>query len=419
VSRDFAAAARAVSPGNGFAWILGHTLVRRLPLGVVISVMAHASLGALVYAYEPAPRPEPRPPPVAVEIVPIEVELPLPPPLAAAPRHEPELPPPPAAAPPQQPTAPLPAAISATTRPAVETAPAAAEAAAATGSAGSAEPGPRSPWFDLRRGQSAERGPVDLRLPTGSYDALDRVPRGTDAAPPVPSSGQLRDAPGGGRQSDQGVFVAKVAPDGTVDLKDRRNLQVKLALPTPRSIGQGISRWYYSDKGPDGQRGERTLEKAAGGSIDSGDRSKAVVVPIVGGGFDITDAFMRSKGQDPYASKKLAFLDSTRDERVQLGAAHREQQLRRTSEIMQRNLALLWQRVTEPAARRAALFELWDEAIEAGDERAVEAGRAARKLVIGFIRARLPAGGPDAYADDELAALNRRRQSKATFAPYE
>jgi hypothetical protein len=104
---------------------------------------------------------------------------------------------------------------------------------------------------------------------------------------------------------------------------------------------------------------------------------------------------------------------------VQMGTAHREQQLRRTSQLMQRNLDQLWQRVADPTARRAALFELWDETIEAGDELAVEAGRAARTLVIGFIRARLPAGGPDAYTADELAALNRRRQSKAIFAPYE
>src|SRR6185436_9687493 len=109
---------------------------------------------------------------------------------------------------------------------------------------------------------------------------------------------------------------------------------------------------------------QRTLEKSVSGSVDAGDRSKTAVVPIAGGGFDVTDALMRRKGQDPYASKKLAFLDSTRDERVQRGTAHREQQLRQTSQIMQRNLDRLWQRVADPRARRTALFELWDEVIE-------------------------------------------------------
>ena len=387
---------------------------------MLFSVVVHAALGAAVYAYEPAARPEPERPPVAVEIVPIEappvavaVAAPEPEPL---PEPEPERQPEPEAAPPAPP-----AAISTGIPRAAETAP----------PVESVDPGapapPRSAWFDLRGGR---RTTVDLRIPSGYRDDLDRVPRGTDADPGVPSTGQLQEAGGGSRRSDQGVFTAKISPDGSVTLKDQRNLRVGLALPSPRSIGDGVSRWYYSDKGPDGQRGERALEKEVGGSTDAGDRSKAVIVPVVRGGFDVTDALMRRKGQDPYASKKLAFLDSTRDERVQLGTAHREQQLKKTTQIVQRNLEQLWQRVTEPRARREALFELWDEVVEAGDqagdqagddtrnELTVEAGRAARRLVIGFIRARLPAGGPDAYTADELAAMNRRRHSKAMFAPY-
>ncbi|HSK03657.1 MAG TPA: hypothetical protein VK932_20535, partial [Kofleriaceae bacterium] len=327
------------------------------------------------------------------------------------------VPPPPP--PPPSPAAPRRPEISTGSRAAVEGAPPAGAVDPGTAAA----PPARSQWFDLRRG----RGPaVDLRLPAGTHDDLDRVPRGTGPAPVVPATGQLQDAGGGNRRSDQGPFVATVAPDGSVTLKDRRNFQVGVALPTASSIGTGIQRWYYSDKGPDGQRGERTLADSAGGSIDKGDgeldkgdRSKAVIIPVLRGGFDLTDAFMRGKGNDPYASKKLAFLDSTRDERVQIGAAHRAEQLRRTTQIVQRNLDRLWQQVTEPRARRAALFELWDEVVEAGDEAVVEAGRAARRLVVGFIRARLPAGGPDAYTADELAALNRRRQSKTPFAPYE
>ncbi len=391
----------------------GRIGVRKLPPGVTVSVAVHVALVAVVAAYEPAERPEPDLPPVAVEIVPIEV---APPAVAlAAPelRQAPPAEPPP---PPATPAAPAPrrpevsTEISTGSRAAVEVAP--PPAAVDPGAA----PPARSPWFDLRRG----RGPaVDLRLPAGRHDDLDRVPRGTGPAPGVAPTGQLHDAGGGNLRSDQGPFVATVAPDGSVTLKDRRNFQIGLALPTASSIGTGIQRWYYSDKGPDGQRGERALEKEVGGSVDGGDRSKAVIVPVLRGGFDLTDAFMRGKGNDPYASKKLAFLDSTRDERVQIGTAHREQQLRRTTQIVQRNLDRLWQQVADPRARREALFELWDEVVEAGDEHVVEAGRAARKLVVGFIRARLPAGGPDAYSADELAALNRRRQSRTPFAPYE
>ena len=75
--------------------------------------------------------------------------------------------------------------------------------------------------------------------------------------------------------------------------------------------------------------------------------------------------------------------------------------------------------LTTPAARRDALFELWDECAETGPEQLVTAGREARKLVVGVIRARLPAGSADAYSSDELVALNKTKQSKATFAPYE
>lgn len=393
----------------------GLTVVRKLPLGVVASVAVHAALGAFVYAYDPGERPDPEPEPlVFVEIV----EPPSMPPPPPPPRVEPQLqlrprpaakPEPLVAGPDERPLRrDPPEEISTTARATIETASPAAIDPGTT-------PPPRSAWFDLRRG----RGPaVDLRLPQGRGD-VDYVPRGTDADPGVARTGQLQESGGGTHRSEQGPFTAKVAPDGGVTLKDRRNFQFGLRPPTPKSIAKGVTQWFYGDKGPDGQRGERTLEKAAGGSTDAGDRSKAVIVPVAGGSFDITDAFMRGKGHDPYASKKLAFLDSTRDERVQIGTKHRERQLLLTPQIVQRNLDRAWQQAGDTRARREALFELWDEVVEAGDAKAVEAGLAARKLVVGFIRARLPASGPDAYTAGELAALNQRRQSKAPFAPYE
>jgi len=127
---------------------------------------------------------------------------------------------------------------------------------------------------------------------------------------------------------------------------------------------------------------------------------------------------MRRHGQDPYASRKLAYLDSTRDHRVQIGQRHRQQQLEQAAVIMKANLDRVWSLPT-PAARREALFELWDECAETGSDELVTAGREARKLVIGVLRARIPAGTADAYSPGELAALNRKKQSKATFAPYD
>ena len=90
-----------------------------------------------------------------------------------------------------------------------------------------------------------------------------------------------------------------------------------------------------------------------------------------------------------------------------------------TPQLVQRNLDRLWATTPDPAARKQALFELWDECVETGDPAAVSAGEAARRLVIGFIRTHLPAGGPDAFTPAELAALARIRNSKTAFAPYE
>jgi hypothetical protein len=142
-------------------------------------------------------------------------------------------------------------------------------------------------------------------------------------------------------------------------------------------------------------------------------------VPILSGGFDLTDGLMRRHGIDPYASRKLAFLDSTRDERVAIGQRHRAEQREQAARIMKQNLERLAATVLDPIARKRALFDLWDECIETGGEADVAAGAASRKLVVGFIRAHHPAGTPAAYTREELAALNARKQSRAVFAPYD
>lgn len=268
----------------------------------------------------------------------------------------------------------------------------------------------RSPYFDLRKGR------VSLRF-DGTFESFD------PSAGPGPErqirTGQLQQD-GGTHVSQQGVFTVRVEKDGNVSLKDAKNFHMSVALPRPKMIGNAISEWYASDKGDDGQRGKRTLEKEVGGSIDAEDRSRAVIVPVLRGGFDVTDGLMRKFGVgDPYASKKLAFLDATRDERAQIGARYRAGQLAQTDILVRKNLDALWAGVSDPAARKQALFELWDEVVESGDPKLVEAGAAARRQIVGFIRARLPAGSAQAFTAAELAALNSKRQSKQPFAPYE
>jgi hypothetical protein len=231
--------------------------------------------------------------------------------------------------------------------------------------------GPRSPYLSMRRGDRP-----DLTLPAGRFDALDRAPAGTAPAARVRESGQLESAAGGRKKSDQDVFVARVERDGTVKLRDKRNLSAELSWNPAR---------------------------------------------LLSGRFDVTDYLMRRSKNDPYASRKLKFLDETRDERVELGKQWRQQQLRQTAQIMRKNLERAWASSADYAAKKRALFELWDEIVEpeSTDELLAEASRAARKAVIGFIRARLPHDSEHAFTATELVAFNAAKQSRGRFAPYE
>jgi hypothetical protein len=296
------------------------------------------------------------------------------------------------------------------------------------GSAGETAPRPPSAPSGL---MAMRRGDVPrAALPGGRWDDLDHAPRGTAPEKDL-TTGILHESGGGSYESEQGVFVAKVSPDGTVKLTDRPNLNVHVALPSPKALGRSLARWYESDKGPSGAEGDTVMASQiqlhAGPTTDppatpgspSADHTKTVIVPVLAGGFDVTDWLMRNHSGDPYASRKLSLLDATRDERVQLGGKHRSERLAHSAQLMRKTLDALWAAPADLAARKRALFELWDDCAEAGDPELVAGGQAARRLVIGFIRAHLPAGGPDAYTPAELAAFARARQSKAPFQPYE
>jgi hypothetical protein len=172
---------------------------------------------------------------------------------------------------------------------------------------------------------------------------------------------------GAGTKAEHKTFRMKVNPDGTVDkLQDKANLQRE---------------------------------------------------GLLGGSFDVTDAMMRSKGIDPYSSYKLKVLDETRDERVAIGKRYRTQQLARSRQLIQKQIEQLWSTTGDLATRKRGLFELWDDCAEAGSAELVAAGSAARAHVLGFIQSQLT--GTDAYTAEDLAHFNKRRKSRARFAPYE
>lgn len=299
--------------------------------------------------------------------------------------------------------------------------------------AGPDAPVSRNPYLDMRR---APRPGTFVR---DRWDDLEHVPKGTTPQEDI-STGQLAPDGGGTHKSDQGPFTAKIDKDGSVSLKDKRNFNIRLTLPTAKDIGDMFQAWYYDPNKPVGTLGppnqpERqtnlTRADVSGAERLSGDDSPVYAhekdptpasgdgIPILAGGFDITDALMRSRGTDPYASKKLAFLDSTRDERVQIGMKYKSEQLARIAQIVKKNLTRVWAATTDPQQRKQALFEMWDECVETGSAEVVEAATTARKIIVGFMRANFPADGPHAFTAAEIAACNRAKQSKAVFAPYE
>lgn len=206
---------------------------------------------------------------------------------------------------------------------------------------------------------SAPRGRRALRMAV----VLSLSAAGAARAQPEEGLGLVA-TPRGELLAEGGEFVAVIAPDGSVTLRDRPNLR------------------------PDG----------------------------IGVTFDVTDALMRSQGMDPYASAKLALLDDTRDVRVAMGREYRSYQLAHADELMRANIDAVYATVPDPAQRKQALFALWDECAESGDPALVAAGAAARAVVEHHIRQELT--GAEAYTAHELAALNARRTSATAFAPY-
>ena len=386
-----------------FSAPIGRRGVRRLPLGIAISVALHlAAVAWLATTGEARVLSAPHSEPVTVEIV---APAPPPPPaepLAVALLDEP-------VAVPVAPAAPRPATRAAiragTTGHDEVAAPAAAEPAP------SGPPGPRSKLMTMR-------GP-ELRHGLSRQWMDDLNARAKPLAPPVEPSGELSPSGGGRYRSEQGTFRVDVDRDGAAHITDGPNLNVHLAVPRARDIGNAVSQWAEDPYRSIDSAGRQHAGEYKSASDDSKPSSSNVVpVPLIGGGFDISDALMRRHGQDPYASKKLKVLDATRDERAQIGEKFRKEQLAQAARMMKAAVDRLWASGLDAAAKRRALFELWDDCADTGAPELVDAGARARGFVIGFINAHLPAGSEAAFTADELAQLNAHRQSRAAFAPY-
>lgn len=382
--------------------------VRKLPFGLSISVAVHVTAVAWL-ATAGTTRVPPAP---HTELVPIEI-VPAPPPepepMAIALLDEPVARPPTAPVPaPPRTAAPRPAPPPAIRAGAAreEVAAPGSEPPAQTGSAG-----PRSKFLTMR-GPSIENG-----LSQAWVD--DMVARSKPLAPAVEPSGELAPSGGGRHHSDQGTFRVDVDRDGTAHLSDAPNLHVGIALPRVRDVGNAVSQWAedpYRD--PQAAKRQRLGEYKGQGDDQKTTSSSVVPVPILSGGFDATDALMRRHGQDPYASKKLKVLDATRDERAEIGARYRREQLVHASQLIKAAADQLWRSGLDLVAKKRQLFELWDDCAEAGAPELVEAGQRARAFLVGYVNAKLPPGSESAFSAAELAELNAHRHSHLVFAPY-
>lgn len=125
-------------------------------------------------------------------------------------------------------------------------------------------------------------------------------------------------------------------------------------------------------------------------------------------------------GDDPYLPEKLKVMESTRAERWEMRRAHDAMVMQRALDDLPRYLEAVWSRPGWSAeARRQLLFALWDEAAEEGNELLRQGGREARRIIEEYVAWRLPPGSRHAFGGAELERLNRARQSRQEFAPYD
>lgn len=289
------------------------------------------------------------------------------------------------------------------------------------------------------------RGP-DLGLDAGTAERI-AISRSVPSDE-LRKSGKLQSQPGGRAIVHDRVTTMSVEQDGSAHFEDKKDIDLRFKLPIPKiweieemrkDLGHQLTEWFKDPEA--GKRYGRWQDlprhlQGVEGTCDSyadlmcedplapqiekrvRERTKSpggrgLFGTILGGPMDITAWLHRKFVGDPYASRKKKLLDDTFDERVEMGVAHRAQQQLRSGEYVRKNLERLWAREQNPIARKAALFEMWDECAED------EAGLRARSIVIGWIRKHLPAGSPDAYTADELTALQAHCTSSRKFAPYE
>jgi hypothetical protein len=286
------------------------------------------------------------------------------------------------------------------------------------------------------------RGP-SFALGDGELDAILDHP--LPPPPQVERSGRLESAPGGAGVVHDAVTTVMVERDGTAHFRDKRDIDIHFHLPLPLpsletlrhperaihkagdELGKSLRAWY-ADPYKEMRKGPTTdlpdhLQAVPGqcdqwGALNCEPEPMPPPNTVASGKLDLTAYLMRKfHVGDPFEARKRALLDATRAERIDRGGRARAEALAHSAELARHNLEELWRTTPDAAARRAALFVMWDECAEA-EGPSGEAGERARAEIMGWIRAHLPAGSPDAFTAAELADLAVHRASRQKFEPY-
>ena len=195
---------------------------------------------------------------------------------------------------------------------------------------------------------------------------------------------------------------------------------------TPRGEARFADRWKRADA-RDSQHG-----KCCGRPAEGTARALNVFAGVSMNG--PLEWAMKARGLDPAAAAKAEVLERTRTFRTKLAVAWTREQVERALGELPRQLEAAWSDGERSAAvRKQVLFEHWDacedrlgidrrsipaDAIPQVDEQRHRAARAARAIIVRFVREHLPAGSADAFTPTELAHFNARRVSVGRFTPY-
>jgi hypothetical protein len=206
---------------------------------------------------------------------------------------------------------------------------------------------------------------------------LGDAPRDILAAPTIKGGARSGELP---RQLQGGAGVtATVGEDGSIRFDDPKG--VAMDKPSFKAVGEGAGVGFS-------------------------------------GHFDVTDQVMKLAGQDPYGSIKRTMAEETREQRLCMAERFRgERQKQELFQLSTKVRRIAGRADLSAARRRELIFEIWDECLEDADS-PTDYGSMARATIAAIVRDAFPEGSELGYRPAELLALNSRRTSRASFAPY-